>query len=243
MRSPPETAVQERHFSSTEDSAQALAMAIADLLRAGIAARGAASLVVSGGKSPVPFFAALRQQTLDWCKVWITLADERWVDPSAADSNERLLREHLLRDAAAAAQFVGLKSAFDTASAGIQASTDALAAIPRPFDAVVLGLGEDGHTASLFPGAIGLEAALDASVAPALVAITPGAAPHARISMNLALLLEARHIFLPLSGAAKLAVYRAALTAPEPLRWPISAVLRQWQTPVEVFIAGSAPGS
>lgn len=226
----------EHHFTSAEAATEALADAIIARLRTAIAERGAASLIVSGGKSPVPLFARLRVADLDWSKVWITLADERWVAPTSPDSNERLLREHLLVDAAAAARFVPLKSAFDRVADGLAASALALAAVPRPFDVVVLGMGEDGHTASLFPGAEGLAAALALDNPAPLAAITPLTAAHARITLTLAALLDSRCVMLPLSGAAKNAVYLQLRAMPDALRWPVSAVLTQQQTPVEVWL-------
>ena len=226
----------EHRFTSSEAATEALAEAILVRLRGAIAERGTASLIVSGGKSPVPLFARLRVADLDWSKVWISLADERWVEPTSPDANERLLREHLLRDAAAAARFVPLKSAFDCVADGLAASATAVAAIPRPFDVVVLGMGEDGHTASLFPGADGLDAALALDNPALLAAIVPLTAPHPRITLTLAALLDARCLMLPLSGAAKLDVYRQARETPDARRWPISAVLGQQQTPVEVWL-------
>lgn len=226
----------EHHFTSATAATEALADAIIARLRTAIAERGVASLIVSGGKSPVPLFARLRVAALDWSKVWISLADERWVTPTSPDSNERLLREHLLVDAAAAAHFVPLKSAFDGVADGLTASALALAAIPRPFDVVVLGMGEDGHTASLFPGAEGLAAALALDNPAPLAAITPLTAPHARITLTLAALLDSRCVMLPLSGASKNAVYLQLRAMPDALRWPVSAVLTQQQTPVEVWL-------
>ena len=226
----------EHHFTSATAATEALADAIIVRLRTAIAERGVASLIVSGGKSPVPLFARLRVAALDWSKVWITLADERWVAPSSPDSNERLLREHLLVDGAAAARFVPLKSASESVADGLADAAAALAAIPRPFDVVVLGMGEDGHTASLFPGADGLAAALAPDNPAPLAAITPLTAPHPRITLTVAALLDARSLMLPLSGATKLAVYRQARATPDPLRWPISAVLTQQRTPVEAWL-------
>lgn len=227
----------EHHFTSAEAATEALAKAIIARLSTAIAERAEASLIVSGGKSPVPLFALLRVAALDWSKVWISLADERWVAPTSPDSNERLLREHLLVDGAAAARFVPLKAAFDTVADGLAASGAALAAIPRPFDVVVLGMGEDGHTASLFPGADGLAAALALDNPAPLAAITPLTAPHPRITLTLAALLDSRCVMLPLTGAIKLAVYQQAHETPDARRWPISAVLTQVLTPVEVWIA------
>ena len=164
-----------RPAEHTADGAETLARDLADItaarLRAAVSARGAASLVVSGGRTPAPMFRALRACELPWERVTVTLADERWVPADAADSNERMVRAELLQGAAAAARFVGLVNAAPTPEAGRAATDAALRAIPRPFDVVMLGMGNDGHTASLFPDAPALAAAL----APALAAaLAPG---------------------------------------------------------------------
>ena len=142
-----------KEFQDSPALVAALANQVAGLLRAAIKERGRASLVVSGGATPVPFFAALSAQALDWQQVTITLADERWVDPADPDSNEQLVRRHLLQNRAAAARFVGLKTGAITAVQGEKECGARLALVPRPFDALILGMGNDGHTASLFPQA------------------------------------------------------------------------------------------
>lgn len=230
-------AVRERQFSSSSDAAQALADAIAQALTAALDARGRASLVVSGGRSPIEFFHRLRGAALDWSRVWITLADERWVPDTDPDSNARLLKQHLLQGAAAAAHFVPLWNGAATPAAAITERSAALASLPRPFDAVVLGMGEDAHTASLFPGAAGLAVALDPAGTALLAAIAPPAAPHPRLSLTLAALLGSRHIHLPLTGATKRAVYTRALADCDPLRLPVAAVLCQSTVPVTAYLS------
>jgi 6-phosphogluconolactonase len=230
-------AVQERQFSSPSEAAAALADAVSASLAAALAARERASLVVSGGRSPIGFFQCLREATIDWSRVVVTLADERWVPPTHPDSNARLVAVHLLQGAAAAARFVPLWNGAPTPAAAIAERTAALAELPRPFDALVLGMGEDGHTASLFPAAAGLAAALDSHGKAQLVAIDPPAAPHPRLSLTLAALLDSRRIHLPLGGAAKHAVYRRAKADCDPLRLPVAAVLCQSGTPVTVYLS------
>jgi len=229
-------AVQERQFSSSSDAAQALADAVSSTLAAALDARGRASLVVSGGRSPIAFFHCLREAAVDWSGVWITLADERWLPPTDPDSNAGLVEQHLLQGAAAAARFVPLWNGAATPAAAITERSAALAAPPQPFDAVVLGMGEDGHTASLFPGAAGVEAALNPAGTALLAAINPPAAPHPRLSLTIAALLGSRHIYLPLAGATKRAVYTRALADCDPLRLPVAAVLCQSAAPVTVYL-------
>ena len=134
------------------------ATCVAELLRQGIAERNVASLAVSGGRSPIAFFDQLSRQILPWEKVSITLVDERWVPTSSEESNEHLVRQHLLRNAAASAQFVPLKTAATSPQLALAERETAINKMPWPLDAIVLGMGEDGHTASLFPGAENLSA-------------------------------------------------------------------------------------
>jgi 6-phosphogluconolactonase len=229
----------ERVFNDAEAAAQWLADEIAARLRAALAERGRASLMVSGGRSPIPLFRALSRQSLDWSRVWISLVDERWVDSASADSNERLVRESLLRADAARAQFVPLKNEAKTPQDGIAASATALTHVPRPFDVVVLGMGEDGHTASLFPDAPGVGPALDPHGGDSLVVLTPPSAPHPRMSLTMAAVLDARWICLQIQGATKRKVYARAKTDATPERFPVAAVLKQSRVPVLVSIIDS----
>jgi 6-phosphogluconolactonase len=203
------SAAEVHRYPDGEALAQALALALAAHLAAALAARGNASLVVSGGRTPVPLFRQLRQASLNWSQVCVTLADERWVDPMDAASNERLVREELLLGAAAAARFVPLKNPAATAKAGAVASWAALAPL-LPFDVVLLGMGDDGHTASLFPDSPGLAAALDPAAAPACVAMTAPVPPRDRLSLNLPALLSTRTLYLHFTGESKWRLWQAA---------------------------------
>ena len=201
------------------------------------ASRGKASLVVSGGRSPRAFFEQLRTGDLEWRGVWVTLADERWVEPTDATSNERLVREELLRGKAAAARFVGLKNEASSPEQGAAAAWQALAPVPRPFDVTILGMGDDGHTASLFPRSPNLKSALDESAAGACVGMCSPMPPRARLSLNLSALLDSGRIIILIRGESKLRAYRAA-SGPGPVEeMPVRAVLRQQRTPVQVLWA------
>lgn len=226
-----------KEFKDSSTLVAVLAAQVAELLRAGIKERGRASLVVSGGSTPVPFFAALSELTLDWTQVTITLADERWVDPAAADSNEHLVRQHLLQNRAAAAQFVGFKTGAATAVQGEKECADRLAVLPRPFDVLILGMGNDGHTASLFPQATRLGEALALDSGQLCLAITPPVAPHERMTLTLPALLQSRQIILHLVGPGKRTVYEQALANGPVEEMPIRAVLGQTTAPVTVFWA------
>ncbi len=229
-------ALVEHHFDDPAASAAALARDVAEALNTGLRTRGQASLVLSGGKSPVPFFQALAQLPLLWSEVQLTLVDERWVDPASSGSNERLMRETLLHGPAAAVRLIPLKTAAATAADALAERSAALAAMPHPFDAVVLGMGEDGHTASLFPGDASSAAALKLDAQAVLAATTSPVAPFPRISLTLAALLDTRCIYLQIQGAAKLAVYARALSGDGGGALPIAAVLRQRRVPVHVYL-------
>jgi 6-phosphogluconolactonase len=229
--------VHEHRFPDALALAHALSGEIKVDLDEAIAARGAASLVVSGGRTPAKLFAQLSAEKLDWGKVFVTLADDRWVETTSEASNERLVRETLLAGPAAAARFVGLKNPAPTPEAGADWATRALTRVPHPFDVVLLGMGEDGHTASLFPGSMALARALDPTAPPACVAVNALAAPHARISLNLAALLDSRRIVVHFEGDAKWQVYQRARMPGATAEMPVRAILQQKEAPVDVYWA------
>lgn len=228
--------ITEKHFDNADRAAVWLAEQVAGRLQSAIDARGAASLVVPGGRSPVAMFQALSRQPLDWSRVGVTLTDERWVETSSPDSNENLIRTHLLTGEAAKARFVPLKTSATLASDALAERGDALEAMPHPFDVVVLGMGEDGHFASLFPDALGLEAALDPKGTALLADIDPPAAPYERLSLTLAALLDSRWIVLPILGETKRCVYAESVNGVSPLVRPIAALLQQNRVPLQVCL-------
>jgi 6-phosphogluconolactonase len=224
-----------QRYTDLETLSRELAARIAAILGAAIAARGLASLVVSGGRSPVKLFEILRSQPLDWSRVCIALADERWVLPTDAESNEHLVRSALLQDRAASARFHGLKNGAPTPDLGAVSAWETFARVPRPFDAVILGMGDDGHTASLFPGSPNLPGALNPTAAAGCVGMWSPLPPKARLSLNLTALLDSRRITLLITGESKWRTLRAALDPGPEQEMPIRAVLRQSRTPVDVM--------
>jgi 6-phosphogluconolactonase len=217
------------------DLAQTLASDVAQTLARAIAARGGASLVVSGGKTPVRLFEQLRSQPIEWRRVCVALADERWVEPGDPASNERMVREVLLKDRAAEARFAGLKNAAPSPDLGAVSAWETFARIPRPFDVTLLGMGDDGHTASLFPGSPNLSIALNPTAAAGCVGMWAPSPPQPRLSLNLSALLDSRRVLILLEGEAKLSTYRAASGDGEVEKMPVRAVLRQSRVPVEVW--------
>ena len=228
-----------RRFAQADEMFRTLADEIAALLRLGIETRGAASLVASGGTTPGALYDALCGCDLAWDRVFITLSDERWVSPDSPDSNEDLLRTRLLRGNAALAHLVPLKMAYASPKAAETHVDRAIAAMPRPFDATILGMGDDGHTASLIPGAEDLSEALDLS-SPALVrAITSknASGSNERMSLSLRAILASRLIVILIRGEDKLAAYDAAASGEDIRAMPIRAILHQATVPVETFWA------
>ena len=206
-----------------ETLARQLAGAVADALRQDLADQPRVLLVVSGGSTPVPFFQALADSDLPWSRIDVTLADERWVPEDAADSNARLVREHLLQGPAAAANFVPLTSADPTPEQGVAAVAERLAGLAWPASAVVLGMGGDGHTASLFPDSRELDLAL--STAEPLVAVRTPSQPQARITLSADRLHQARRHLLHITGGDKRAVLGRALAGDDIRELPIRAFL------------------
>jgi 6-phosphogluconolactonase len=226
--------VDRRDFASREDLANGLADAVAANLQAGLIERGSASLAVSGGLTPAAFFTALSARDIDWSKVTVTLVDERWVGEESDRSNARLVKSSLIQDEAASARFVPLWSGGEEPNGARIAETNkALAAVPMPFDAVILGMGNDGHTASFFPGGDTLKAALTAE-GPALAIHAPGAG-EARITLTLPVLLNTRALYLHIEGHAKAETLAAAQGEGPVADMPVRAVLQQTKKPVTVY--------
>jgi len=223
-----------RTFGDKDELALALADAVAANLNAGIASRGGAAIAVSGGSTPARFFRALSQRTdVDWVKVTVTLVDERWVDESSDRSNARLVKANLLQGPAAAAAFVPLwQGGTEPDAAGIARANTAIAAIPV-LDAVILGMGNDGHTASFFPGGDTLAEALTVD-GPVLSIRAPGAG-EPRVTLTLRRVLAAEALYLHIEGNEKAEVLDKALGDGDVADMPVRAVLRQDLRPVTVF--------
>ena len=140
-----------RKFATSSELNDEFAPEIAAKLQDGIDQNGRASLLVSGGSTPRPMFAKLSEIDIQWDKVDIALVDDRWVDLDDAASNEKMANEALLLNKASAANFIGMKTDSADAFAAEEQVAAKLANITKPFDVVILGMGEDGHTASIFP--------------------------------------------------------------------------------------------
>lgn len=214
-------------FSDRDKLSTDLAAAVASLLSDGIARQGRASLAVSGGSTPVQLFEYLSVIDIAWQHVDIFLVDERWVEPTDADSNERLVKAHLLQNMASGANFVGMKNAAETAGEGEAECEQQLQRICQPFDVLILGMGGDGHTASLFPGAQKLAAATDMDSGRTCMALAPLTAPHQRMSLTLPVILQSRQILLHIVGQEKKDVLERALAEGPIEEMPIRFILRR----------------
>ena len=209
-------------FPTAAALADAAAAQITAILQEALANRGRASLVATGGRSPGPVCDRLAEAPLAWDKVTVTLSDERCVPSDHADSNAALVRRHLFQGPAAAATFLPLWPSPDVA---------ALAAL-QPFDVVMLGMGEDGHIASLIPGDPGLEDALTTTDLTRLVPAGLGKPPVARITLTLSALLSARAIFLLISGQTKREVLARAVAGGN---LPVARLLSKAKVPVRIL--------
>ena len=221
-----------RTFTDKQQLAEALAEAVAGNLKTGIAARGVASLAVSGGTTPARLFQILSARAdVPWDKVTVTLVDERWVDETSDRSNAKLVKANLLQDKAAVAKFVPLYQGGPEPDAA--KASAAQAAVPQPLDAAILGMGNDGHTASFFPGGDTLAEALTAE-GPVIAIKVPGAG-EPRVTLTLKRLLGAKALYLHIEGEEKVETLERA-EAEGPIEvMPVRAILRETKTPLTIF--------
>ena len=226
--------MQER-FDTRSDASRAAAERIAEALTRRLDGQGRASLVVSGGTTPVECFAALAGMPLDWANVHVVPSDERWVPPDHADSNERLVRETLLAGEARAASVLPLYASDVDIENRCASLDEGLLRIPFPFAISLLGMGEDGHFASLFPDAENLEDGLQADSSTLCLPVRTTASEHERVSLTLAALSRSDEIILLIFGDPKLAVLEQARNKENGL--PVSRLLRQKRAPVTVYWA------
>ena len=222
-------------FGLRDELASALAAATAGRLAKAIAERGTALLAVSGGTTPAKFFAALSVETIDWEKVTVTLVDERFVPTASPRSNAALVAANLLQNRAAAASFVPLYHEAEGIEAAAALADGALRKLAWPLDAAVLGMGNDGHTASFFPDASNLAQLLEPAASETVLPVHAPSAGEPRLTLPMARIVAARFLALHIEGAEKRISFEAAMEtgATKPIRVVIDASPR----PVEVFWA------
>ncbi len=222
-------------FDSLQTLHSTFAYRVARDLEIAIAEKGEASLMLSGGNTPRPFLVELAKESLAWERVTVGLVDERWIDPESGQSNENLVRTELLGSGADAATFLPMyrdAKRPEEACAEVEASYRA----HFPFDVVVLGMGNDGHTASLFPNRPELDALLSTK---SLCGVCEAPVePKARMTLTLHAIAHATHCYLHIEGGTKLAVYEEALEGDGDVHaMPIRAVLNHPDILLEVFYA------
>lgn len=231
------TLVKFNSFETKEALVLELSFKIADILKTSIEKKEKASLLVSGGSTPKALFEKLSNIDIAWDKVVVALVDERWVNKEHKDSNELLVKTTLLQNYAAKAEFVGMyQEGISSEKADNKCSEIYLKKV-APFDVIVLGMGADAHTASLFPLNEKLEQAYDLENKNLCICIKPTTAPYERMSLTLQGILSADNIILHIEGEEKLKVYKEAISKNDKFKMPIAAVLNQNIKDVEVYHA------
>lgn len=234
--------IKERFYRKREDLFESLADHCQQRLEQACVKNGQASFMVSGGSTPAPLYKKLARRVMSWPKIDVALVDERWVDENHDSSNAAFIQKTLLTHNAAKVRFTGLKTAESCVHKGVTQAVDQYQSLPAPWDLTLLGMGTDGHTASIFPEAEGTEQALCAKQDKLLAAIKAKPSKVTgnnleRITLSRFGLLKSKEIVLLITGEEKLDVYRRALTQKDPQKMPVSAVLQQTQVPLQVFWA------
>ncbi|MBO0906446.1 6-phosphogluconolactonase [Jiella sonneratiae] len=225
-------------YESREALAEALAAGVAAVLAGALATDGEARLAVSGGSTPQRFLARLAGAAIDWAAVTVNLVDERWVPEESERSNAAMVRRHLLQGHAASAHFVPFHEPSDMPEEVLETLEERFHRTGRPHDALILGMGADGHTASWFPHAPGLAACLDPNGTDAVAAVHPRGMDEPRVTLTYPVVNAARFLALHIEGAEKLAAFEAACGDGPVEDMPVRAVLRAHRSqPLDVFWA------
>lgn len=222
-------------FKTREDLVNTLQEKITNALSFAITQKGFATLVLSGGSTPIKLFQELSIATIEWDKVRVTLVDERWVDATSEKSNEKLVRDNLLINNAKVARFYHLKTDGKFAKDSVTPLCVTMEKLSHELDVVVLGMGLDGHTASFFPHAKELRHAL--STTDLVCSTTATLEPKERISLSRSYLLSAKNLFLHIEGKEKKEVFLKASQSDHIFNMPIISMMQQKVPLLEVYYA------
>ncbi len=222
-------------FESPRQLHETLADRVARDLNRAIIDKGRASLMLSGGNTPRPFLRRLARCDIDWRAVDIGLVDERWVPSVSVQSNEAMVRSELLANGAEAAAFRGMYREGLTPDKSAADVENTLRRFLYPFDVVILGMGGDGHTASLFPHRPELKSLLETT---ALCGVSEAPAePRIRLTLTLHAIASCTHCYLHIEGAKKFRVYETALEGDDTEAMPVRALLRHPKIALETYFA------
>lgn len=227
--------LQEHSCENRQDASKLAADRIAKRLQLDLESQHEASIVVSGGSTPQGCLDILSTTALLWERIYVVPSDERWVPPDHAASNEKMIRETLLKDHAANAMFQSLYAGGTSARDHCATLANELDALPLLYSSVLLGMGEDGHFASLFPDAAKLADGLDIDSVSRCLAVETRASPHPRITLTLSTLVRSKEIVLLLFGEAKREILQKAKLFDH--AYPVSRLLQQNRAPVHVIWA------
>jgi len=224
-----------QNFETKDELIEQLSQRIIKNLKEAILKKGKASLLVSGGSTPKPLFEKLSSIDIEWGKIVVGLCDERWVDSKHKDSNELFVKQNLLKNFAQKATFVPLfqdKLAIEDAQ---QSCSKVVENKLFPFDVLILGMGTDGHTASLFPKNVKLKEALDLENKNICICMEPESAPHKRMSLTRSAILSASNIYLHFEGEEKQKIFEKVLSGIDMYEMPISSIINQSIKSIEVY--------
>jgi 6-phosphogluconolactonase len=230
----------EHKFTDRNELIENLTRVFMNDLQQALGQKISATLLLSGGSTPAPLYQRLSTANLNWSQVNVALVDERWADPDSTASNERLLHENMLINNAADANFTGMKNDHQTPFAGEAECNAQYAKLPSPYAICLLGMGLDGHTASLFPGAEGLTAALDSKQYCAGIRAVKSEVTGdniERMTLTPWSILQSQRLILLITGTDKWAVFRQACQSGASTDQPISFFIHQGSVPLEVYWA------
>ena len=211
-------------------------------LTRGVEKQGRASFIVPGGSTPGPVFEKLSNMSMMWHNILVAPSDERWLATDHPQSNQNLIQRTLLVNHAEKARLMPLKSDAESPVSGEEIAEKNISELEQPFDVTMVGMGSDGHFASLFPGSAQLDEALDPQLKKKCIGIDATGCPVAgeytqRISLTLSAVLNSKLVVILVTGQEKLNVIRRAVEDNCPSDKPIAALLNQTTTPVEIYWA------